>query len=444
MADAVRLAGWLVLCTLSAPPASAAAQDAAAPLRLTLDEVGARGVANSQRLAELEARQEGAAAAEAGRRAAAHPLVALTGRYTRTNHVDEFGITVPGLPPRIIYPDIPDNADARLDLQWPIYTGGRVDALARAAGAERAATGGDVAAARADLRLELTRAFWAVVTARETDAVVGASLDSLAAHVADLRSRLDQGLIPPNELLNAETQHARARMLAIEAANTARIAEADLRRLLGLEGEERIEPVATLAVPPAEAPPPALAATARDARPERAALRSRVEAFRARGDAAAAGARPQIAIAGGYDYARPNPRIFPRLGEWRDSWDLSISASWLLFDGGRRRAELAETLAAVRGAEARAADFDRQLTFEVRQRWLELDSSRAAVAAAEDAIASAAESRRVVGERFTAGVAITADVLDAEQALLQARLDRTRAIANAILAAARLDRAVGG
>ena len=48
------------------------------------------------------------------------PQVALLAGYTRTNHVDEFGI--PG--GRVIYPDIPDNIRSRVDLQWPIYTGG--------------------------------------------------------------------------------------------------------------------------------------------------------------------------------------------------------------------------------------------------------------------------------------------------------------------------------
>jgi outer membrane protein TolC len=40
-------------------------------------------------------------------------------------------------------------------------------------------------------------------------------------------------------------------------------------------------------------------------------------------------------------------------------------------------------------------------------------------------------------------VATSTDVLDAQVALLQAELDRTRALANARLAAARLDRALG-
>ena len=104
---------------------------------------------------------------------------------------------------------------------------------------------------------------------------------------------------------------------------------------------------------------------------------------------------------------------------------------------------MAETAATKRAAEARVADFDATLAFEVHQRLSEIESSRAAIAAADDAVTSASEARRVVGDRFAVGVATSTDVLDTQVALLQAALDRTQAIANARLAAARLDRALG-
>jgi outer membrane protein TolC len=421
---------------LAAASPDVSAQDAA--IRLTLDEAIARGIANSQRIAELQAREEAAGAVAAGRRAAGLPSVALVGGYTRTNHVDEFGVVQPGQSLRIIYPDVPDNYRARLDLQWPIYTGGRAEALERAALAERSAAVADLAAARSDLRLEITRAFWAIVTAAETERVLTRSIESVDAHVRDLASRLEQGLIPPNEVLTAEAQRSRQRVLAIEAANVRSIADADLQRLLGMDMTGRVEPAASLAEPA----PPAVDATAA-VRPERLALDARTAAARAREKAAVASARPQVALNGGYDYARPNPRIFPRSGEWLDSWDLSVNVSWTLWDGGRRAAEQAEAAAGTRASAARAGEFDRQAAFEVRQRRLELDSSRAAIGAAEDGVRAATEASRVVHERYNAGVATSTEVLDAELAVLQAGLDGTRARANARLAQARLERAVG-
>ena len=299
-----------------------------------------------------------------------------------------------------------------------------------AARAEHDAAGEDLAAARADLRLEVTRAFWALVTARETEQVVARSLESMQAHVTDLRTRLDQGLIPPNDVLSAEAQESRARLVAIEASNARAVAVAELRRLLGSDGEGPIEPLATLAAPAASDQPV-------DGADCRGTVRAPGAPGARRSGRGVRSPKPcgdrnrhalNLRSTAVYDYARPNPRIFPRLDEWRESFDLSANIIWQLWDGGRRRAEYAESTAATRGARSRVAELDRQIAFEVRQSRLDVDSSRAAVATAEDGLRSATEARRVIGERFNAGVAINTDVLDAELAVLQAGLDRTRAL----------------
>jgi outer membrane protein len=407
---------------------------------LTLEAAIARGLAHSARLAELQAREAGADATVAGRAAATRPVVSAQAGYTRTNHVEEYSIAAAGQPPRVLYPDVPDNFRSRIDLQWPIYTAGRADALQRAALAERQAAGEDLAAARADLVLEITRAFWALVTARDTERVLDGSLTSLDAHVGDLKTRLDQGLISPHELLSAQAQRSRQRVASLEAAGARQTAEADLRRLTGVGGpilpmEKGAATFSTKVDGEKVAAP--------FSRPERRALDQRLTAAREREVAIQATGRPQIFIGGGYDYARPNPRIFPRTDRWEDSWDASVNVAWTLWDGGRRAAEQAEAAASARALSARITEFDRQVTFEIEARRLDVESSRAAIEAAQEGIDAAVEARRVLGERYQAGVATSTDVLDAEVAVLQAELDRTRAVAAFRLAEARLARATG-
>jgi outer membrane protein TolC len=150
-----------------------------------------------------------------------------------------------------------------------------------------------------------------------------------------------------------------------------------------------------------------------------------------------------VALTGGFDYARPNPRIFPRADRWDDSWDAGITVGWSFWDGGRARAEAAQAGGMADAARARLAEFDSVLALDVRLRLLEIDSGRAAIAAADAAVRAAAEARRVVAERYQAGVITQTEVLDANVGLLQAELDRTRAISALRLAEARLARALG-
>lgn len=413
-------------------------------VRITLEEAQSRAREASHRLAEARARESVAQATVVVRETADRPTVAALAGYTRTNHVLEFTVPGPTGIPRVLYPDVPNNYHSRLELQWPIYSGGRTDALERAAQAEAAATGADLAVAQADLRLEAARTFWAVVTARTTVDVLEQGVARSQAHVADVRQRFAAGLVPPNEIASAEAQESRARMLAIEARNQREVATADLARLAGFTPGQPIEPVATLDAPSSPvAGVESLLAGARDARDERRALASRIESANSVRDAAAAARLPTIAVTGGVDYARPNPRIFPRTDRWDDSWDAGVNVRWSFWDGGRTAADVAQATAAIEVTRQRLAEFDSVLAVEVRQRALDLESGRAAVAAAADAVRAAAEARRVVAERYQAGVIAQIEVLDAEYALLQAELDRARALAGVRLSEARLARAIG-
>jgi outer membrane protein TolC len=178
-------------------------------------------------------------------------------------------------------------------------------------------------------------------------------------------------------------------------------------------------------------------------RPERKSLQFRITAAAERVTAASAGALPLLAAMGGYDVARPNVKVFPLQDVWKPSWDIGVNFRWSVFDGGRVRAETAEAIALRRGAEARLRDFDAAVRVEVRQRMADLNSARASIEAAQAGVRAATEARRVLAERFNAGVATNTDALIAQDALLQAELDLTRALANVQLASARLDRALG-
>ena len=435
------LAGALVV-------AAAARVSAQGPptLQLTLEDALSRAVETSHRLAEARARETAAQAGVAVRESAERPTVTANAGYTRTNHVLPFSIPSPVGIPLLVYPDVPNNYSTRLEMRWPIYTGGRTDALERAARAEAEAVGAERQTAQADLRLEVTRAYWALVTARASLEVLEQGVARSQAHVNDANQRFTAGLVPPNEVSSAAAQEARARMMAIDARTQRDVTSTELARLIGVEPDQPLEPTGDL--PRADAASPGqpigpLVESARATRQERRALEQRVAAADAQRDAGGAGRLPTIQFLGGVDYARPNPKIFPRADVAQDSWDVGVGATWSLWDGGRTVAEVAQARAVSLAASERLKEFDSQLGVEVRQRALEVESAVASVAAAASGVTAAADARRVVDERYRAGVIAGVEVLDSEYALLQAQLDLTRAQANVRLAEARLTRALG-
>jgi outer membrane protein TolC len=173
-------------------------------------------------------------------------------------------------------------------------------------------------------------------------------------------------------------------------------------------------------------------------------LTERQVSLRASGAAALSTMKPQVAGIVAVEPTKPNQRFVPRTDEWKTSWDLGVTLTWPIFDGGKARADNAAALAQAEALGHRLDDFDLALTVEVRQRLLDLESGRAALAASAEAVTAATEARRVVQERFRAGVATSTEVLDAQQELLEAELERTRLAATQRLNEAELVRTVGG
>ena len=260
----------------------------------------------------------------------------------------------------VVYPDIPDNVTSRLSFQWPIYTAGRIDALERAAIAEADAAGADIETTRADLRLEIVRAYWAAATAREAVRVLEESAARAEAQVLDARNRFEVGLIPPNEVSSLEAQRSRERAQLIEASNLRESALIELRRLIGappdqvVELADSLDASGALGASGAKGEVPELVKHALETRSERKALNLRLDSVEARKEAALTANKPTIAFAGGVDYSKPNARIFPKTREWQESWDVGVAVNWNFFDSGRAKSQAAEAAGGGNG-HARAA-----------------------------------------------------------------------------------------
>ena len=416
---------------------------------LSLDEAIARALDQAPRLAERRAREAAAQAITQGRMSLKRPVVSTSLGFQRTNHVEDFGFRQPDGSFQVIFPDVPNNYRARAELTVPLYTGGRVPALVASAEADGRAALASRQATEADLRLEVSTAYWTLATARERVSVMTRSLARADASLSEVTARVDAGISPPNDQLSAQAQRARQNVQVIEAQQVAAVAQAGLARLVGTGIGDQIvltTPVTQpdpLAAGLSDLPIGQLLERAGGTRPERRALVERQASLDATTVAARAANRPQLAAVAGVEPARPNPRFVPRTDEWRLGWDVGVQMNWSLWDGGRTRADVATAVAERDVIGAQIREFDDVLGVDLQRRVLEIATARAAIEASSEAVTAATEARRVVGERFTAGVATATEVLDAEVAQLEAELERNRLQASLRIGEAQLVHAAG-
>lgn len=434
---------FLVAAALALAAPSAGADERA--VELTVEDAVQRAERHSAVLASNRKLEDASRAAVSEASSVRQPTIDLGAVYSRLSEVPELVITGPDFELRSIFPNIENRYGARLSFSVPLYAGGGIVAGIDSAREGTRAAEADTETRRADVRLEATRAFWSLVTAREAARVLEDAMASFERHLVDARNRVDLGLAARNELLAVQVERDRAELAHVRATFASARAEADLARLCGLDPGTAIRPAAVaVSTAQEEESVETLVGRAYASRSERAALASRRAAVLARARAERAAKRPAVTADGGLDWSNPNLRVLPLEKAWKDTWDVSVRFRWTLWDGkGASHAE-ARALAEAEALAMQLEDLDRRIRLEVTSRALDVREAARALPVADRAVEAAAESERIARDRYREGLLPSAELLDAETARLEAGLDRTEAAARLAVARALLERAVVG
>jgi outer membrane protein TolC len=184
---------------------------------------------------------------------------------------------------------------------------------------------------------------------------------------------------------------------------------------------------------------PALVAAAKARRGELAALAQRAAAARQAALAPRLGIVPTLDGRGTYRWTNE-----AGLSGREEDWNVALTLSWALFDGGSRAAVAAELAAVAREAELTLAEAERRVAVEVEQAAQDLEAADAAFAEAEAQQRAARQNAEEVRERYRAGLATALEQADAQVAEFEAEAALARqGFARAISRLA-LERSVGG
>jgi outer membrane protein TolC len=383
------------------------------------------------------------AAAQAGleqANAAAGPRLQFQSSYTRTdNPMMVFGSILnqraypypPSAP--LDFNDVPDVDDLNVRglATMPLYAGGRISANRNAARASAGASTEESQAVRNALAFEVTRAFHTIQKARSFVSAAEAAVNSLEQNLGIARKRLEAGTVLKTDVLDFEVRLAQAREDRVRARNAQTLAVRVLRNLLGIEDADF---TVSSEVPDVACP------TKQDfsGRPEVAAARLREQAAAAQLRAAKGGRLPTVSAFGSLDYDYG----------WKydsdgTSYTVGALLQWDIWDGNSTRAKVREALANLESAREEQRKLRFALDLEAEEARLALQSAEERLAASEKAVSQAEESVTLNRSRFEQGVALSSQLIDAETALVAARVRRAEAETDQRIAVAALRKAFG-
>lgn len=475
------LALVLLALVLLAPPA--AAQVPADSLRnLSIEEAVARALDRSETVGIARAGVLDARGRQSQARSGYFPQIGASAGYTRTlasqfgglqaeesdtaapapTSCEEF-VPNPALPPdqRIAeleaaveclstvnpfaaFSDLPFGRENQwslgLSLSQNLFTGGRVRAQNRIAGAVRRSAEIELDAQEAQALLDVVQAYYDAALAERLVAIADTSLIQAERTLRETRLAFEVGTVAEFDLLRAQVARDNLRPTLIQRTADRRVAALRLKQLLDLPLTDSLVLTTTLGdtveadtVLAPEPLPPTIEAAAAEAAAveERAAVRQAEEAVIAsEGARTVAGSQrwPTVTLSSQYARLGFPEDVFPDAwNQFVDDWTISVTASLPLFTGGRIKGDRMIAEAGLDQARLRLQQTRELAGIDEETTRAQLAAAEAAWEASTGTVAQARRAYEIAEVRFREGISTQTELTESRLLLQQARANRALA-----------------
>ena len=326
-----------------------------------------------------------------------------------------------------------------INVSWDIWTFGKVEGAIDAARYQKNIADLNVYKTEADTKLAAVQAYYQYLEAIKLAEVQAQSVTDYASHLNNVQQQFDAGIVAKLDVLSSNVSLANAKQKSIAADNTRDVAEANLNNIMRIPMNTTLKPLdKNFPEPEFDLTMEQAILMAQKYRWELVEADYGVRAAEASLRSAKAGYLPTVSVGGGYSWKEASVTAVDK-----DDWAVQGGLSWSLWDGGATQASVKKADAAVKTAQETLLQAREKIELEVRQDYLNVLSYKEQIRAAEASVAQAEEAYKIATVRYSSGVGINLDVLDAELALNTARTNYITALYNYNIGLATLEHAMG-
>jgi len=290
---------------------------------------------------------------------------------------------------------------------------------------------------KADVILNVKQSYYGLLRTTHLVQVFEENLKAQGEHVSLAQERLNAGLGPKADVLKAASAVASARVDLVGARNNADQSRVDLNSAMGVDVRSAAQ-IEESAEPETSVPDVDHAVDL--------AIKNRPEMLQAEQQVAAAEAALKSAQTGNLPALSTSLSDLQDFGARRvtsNSWEWLLRLQWQPWDSGFTRGAVTQARAQLGSAQESLYEVRQSVSRDVVAARLNLLAAQEALSAAIVEVASAKEDLDSATGRYQAGVGIFLEVLDAQAALLKAKVDELAARYGLSIARAGLEYAIG-
>ncbi len=328
-----------------------------------------------------------------------------------------------------------------LSLSLPLFTGGRLTSGFNQAKYNLLSSEEAVRQSEHITVFNAKAAFYGCLLARDFVKVAEEAVEVAEKHFNNVKRLYEVGMASKFDLLRSEVEAANLKPQLIKARNNLKIAELNLKTLLGLDLSQDIEIEGELKFEPTEPDLEDCLSKALVKRPELSQLNYQKKMAGQMLKLARASRLPSLAVSGTYNFWAD--RFNFEKDTWQNYYSVNLALSVPLFNGFSTSAKVAQSKAAIRELDLTTQGFLDIVEFEVSQALLKLNEAKESLLSQEKNVEQAEESLRIAELNFSEGMATTLDVSSVQAALTQAKTNYSQALFDYVISLAQLDKAMG-
>lgn len=291
-----------------------------------------------------------------------------------------------------------------------------------------------------EMKETATTGYFNMLNAGNMKALRQESVDRLQAHLDNVVAQYNVGIVARADVLRSEVELANAKQDYITASNEYDVAEATLNNIIGTPLNTTLKLKDSLQYVPYDNDMAYCLAYSEQHRPELKQAEYGVDAAEAALVVARSGHMPKI-YANASDNWGGNGSNWP--GDDDENWSVGVTASINVFDSGVTWSKIHAAQEALVQAKESQRQIKDNVELEVRTDYLSMREAEKRITTAQVAVASAEEDYHIAVVRYQAGVGTNIDVMDAQEALTQAKTNYYQALYNYNTSKAALNTSMG-
>lgn len=320
----------------------------------------------------------------------------------------------------------------------PLYTGGKVENTIKQAQLGHEVSQLEFATTKNNLKLESSQDYYQVLQAQLLLEIANQTVADFRAHLNRVQEMFDNGVVPWRDVLQTKVKLANAENNLVKAQNDYNLAIYSLNKTMGLPLHSEIRLTEPLIYQQYDTSLNDAIAFGLEHRPELLQQQTNVKIKETQVNIARSENRPKVMIKSTIawddtDFA----------GTKNEDRTAMLVTQLNVFDSGNTEAKIKQAQSEVFAAKEQARQTHDDISLETSDAYFNMREAEKRISTNKVAVEEASVSFDIAQKAYSAGVGTNLDVMDAELALNQAKINYTNSLFDYNISKARLNKATG-